>query len=77
MPPEAAGVLRWSVCVFVCSSSIHPNLKQTMYCNGIAAGGVDEWDFAWQMFKNTSNAAEAEKLLYALSCTKVPWLLNR
>ncbi|XP_076148014.1 aminopeptidase N-like [Alosa pseudoharengus] len=56
---------------------IHPNLKQTVYCNGIAAGGVDEWDFAWEMFKNSSNAAEADKLLYALSCTKVPWLLNR
>ncbi|XP_063046293.1 aminopeptidase N-like [Engraulis encrasicolus] len=58
-------------------NAIHPNLKQVVYCNGLAAGGVDEWNFAWHAFKNTSSAAEAEKLLYALSCTKIPWLLNR
>uniref|UniRef100_A0A671SFZ3 Aminopeptidase n=1 Tax=Sinocyclocheilus anshuiensis TaxID=1608454 RepID=A0A671SFZ3_9TELE len=56
---------------------IPPNLKVTVYCNAIAAGGVEEWDFGWQMFKNSTIAAEAEKLLYGLSCTKEPWLLNR
>uniref|UniRef100_A0A671SFZ8 Aminopeptidase n=1 Tax=Sinocyclocheilus anshuiensis TaxID=1608454 RepID=A0A671SFZ8_9TELE len=59
------------------SSQIPPNLKVTVYCNAIAAGGVEEWDFGWQMFKNSTIAAEAEKLLYGLSCTKEPWLLNR
>ncbi|KTF91061.1 hypothetical protein cypCar_00049315, partial [Cyprinus carpio] len=56
---------------------IPPNLKNTVYCNAIAAGGVEEWDFGWQMFKKSTIAAEAEKLLYGLSCTKEPWLLNR
>ncbi|XP_014032217.1 aminopeptidase N [Salmo salar] len=56
---------------------IHPNLKTTVYCNAIAAGGVEEWDFAWTMFKNATVATEAAKLRSALSCTKVPWLLNR
>ncbi|XP_073693463.1 aminopeptidase N-like [Garra rufa] len=59
------------------SNLIPPNLKVTVYCNAIAAGGVEEWDFGWQMFKNTTIAAEAEKLIYGLSCTKEPWLLNR
>ncbi|XP_050971956.1 aminopeptidase N isoform X2 [Labeo rohita] len=59
------------------SNPIPPNLKLTVYCNAIAAGGVEEWDFGWQMFKNTTIAAEAEKLAYGLSCTKEPWLLNR
>uniref|UniRef100_A0A671KT52 Aminopeptidase n=1 Tax=Sinocyclocheilus anshuiensis TaxID=1608454 RepID=A0A671KT52_9TELE len=59
------------------SNLIPPNLKITVYCNAIAAGGVEEWDFGWQMFKNSTIAAEAEKLLYGLSCTKEPWLLNR
>uniref|UniRef100_A0A8K9V389 Aminopeptidase n=1 Tax=Oncorhynchus mykiss TaxID=8022 RepID=A0A8K9V389_ONCMY len=56
---------------------IHPNLKKTVYCNAIAAGGVEEWDFAWQMFKNATVATEAAKLRSSLACTKVPWLLNR
>uniref|UniRef100_A0A4W5LJF6 ERAP1-like C-terminal domain-containing protein n=1 Tax=Hucho hucho TaxID=62062 RepID=A0A4W5LJF6_9TELE len=56
---------------------IHPNLKTTVYCNAIAAGGVEEWDFAWQMFKNATVATEAAKLRSALACTEVPWLLNR
>uniref|UniRef100_A0A671SEP6 Aminopeptidase n=1 Tax=Sinocyclocheilus anshuiensis TaxID=1608454 RepID=A0A671SEP6_9TELE len=63
--------------VWFSSVVIPPNLKVTVYCNAIAAGGVEEWDFGWQMFKNSTIAAEAEKLLYGLSCTKEPWLLNR
>uniref|UniRef100_A0A8C1WMZ1 Aminopeptidase n=1 Tax=Cyprinus carpio TaxID=7962 RepID=A0A8C1WMZ1_CYPCA len=63
--------------VFFFHSRIPPNLKNTVYCNAIAAGGVEEWDFGWQMFKKSTIAAEAGKLLYGLSCTKEPWLLNR
>ncbi|CAB1338739.1 unnamed protein product [Coregonus sp. 'balchen'] len=59
------------------NDQIHPNLKTTVYCNAIAAGGVEEWDFAWRMFKNATVATEAAKLRSALACTKVPWLLNR
>uniref|UniRef100_A0A8D3DIL8 Aminopeptidase n=1 Tax=Scophthalmus maximus TaxID=52904 RepID=A0A8D3DIL8_SCOMX len=56
---------------------IHPNLRSTVYCNAIAAGGAKEWEFAWSEFRNASIASEAEKLRSALSCTKQPWLLNR
>uniref|UniRef100_A0A8P4JVL2 Aminopeptidase n=1 Tax=Dicentrarchus labrax TaxID=13489 RepID=A0A8P4JVL2_DICLA len=56
---------------------IHPNLRSTVYCNAIAAGGAKEWEFAWSQFKNASIAIEADKLRYALACTKQPWLLNR
>ncbi|XP_038556677.1 aminopeptidase Ey-like [Micropterus salmoides] len=56
---------------------ISPNLKSTVYCSAIAAGGIAEWDFAWSMYKNATIASEAEKLMHALSCTKQPWLLNR
>uniref|UniRef100_A0A3Q4H952 Aminopeptidase n=1 Tax=Neolamprologus brichardi TaxID=32507 RepID=A0A3Q4H952_NEOBR len=59
------------------SNRIHPNLRSTVYCNAIAAGGEKEWDFAWSQFKNGSTAIESDKLRYALSCTKQPWLLNR
>uniref|UniRef100_A0A671V2U9 Aminopeptidase n=1 Tax=Sparus aurata TaxID=8175 RepID=A0A671V2U9_SPAAU len=56
---------------------IHPNLRSTVYCNAIAAGGAAEWEFAWSKFKNATIAIEADKLRYALACTKQPWLLNR
>nr|XP_046263621.1 aminopeptidase N-like [Scatophagus argus] len=56
---------------------IHPNLKSTVYCSAIAFGGVEEWDFAWGMFKNATLASEASRLRSAMACTKVPWLLNR
>lgn len=59
------------------NNTISPNLKYTVYCSAIAAGGVEEWDFAWSMFKNTTIATEADKLMSALSCTRQPWLLNR
>lgn len=61
----------------LCLSRINANLRSTVYCNAIAAGGVEEWDFAWGMYKNATIASEADKLMYALSCAKQPWLLNR
>ncbi|XP_068175722.1 aminopeptidase Ey-like isoform X1 [Antennarius striatus] len=59
------------------NNTINPNLKSTVYCNAIAAGGVAEWDFAWRMYKNATIASEADKLMYGLSCSTQPWLLNR
>uniref|UniRef100_A0A4W4GQZ5 Aminopeptidase n=1 Tax=Electrophorus electricus TaxID=8005 RepID=A0A4W4GQZ5_ELEEL len=56
---------------------INPNLRSTVYCSAIAAGGAKEWDFAWRMFLNTNVATEAEKLRAALACSTVPWILNR
>uniref|UniRef100_A0A8C2X9K7 Aminopeptidase n=1 Tax=Cyclopterus lumpus TaxID=8103 RepID=A0A8C2X9K7_CYCLU len=58
-------------------NKIHPNLRSTVYCNAIAAGGAQEWEFAWTEFQNTTIAIEADKLRFSLACTKQPWLLNR
>ncbi|CAH2274216.1 aminopeptidase N, partial [Pelobates cultripes] len=57
--------------------SIHPNLRSTIYCTGIAQGGETEWEFVWEKFSTYSNAQEADKLRAALACSKEPWLLNR
>ncbi|KAK2841766.1 hypothetical protein Q5P01_011966 [Channa striata] len=59
------------------TNQIHPNLRSTIYCNAIAAGGAKEWNFAWEKFLNATIASEADKLRSALACTKQPWLLNR
>lgn len=56
---------------------IHPNLKSTVYCNAIAFGEHEEWDFAWKMFRNATVASEASRLRMAMGCTRAPWLLNR
>ncbi|MEQ2264561.1 hypothetical protein XENORESO_012548, partial [Xenotaenia resolanae] len=58
-------------------NNINANLKSTVYCTAIAAGGDEEWDFVWKMYKNATIASEVDKLMHALSCTKEPWLLNR
>ncbi|XP_051975687.1 aminopeptidase Ey-like [Xyrauchen texanus] len=62
------------------NSAVNPikaNLRSTVYCSAIAAGGAEEWDFAWEMFKNATIASEADKLRAALACATKPWLLNR
>uniref|UniRef100_A0A3P9I692 Aminopeptidase n=1 Tax=Oryzias latipes TaxID=8090 RepID=A0A3P9I692_ORYLA len=56
---------------------IHPNLRSTVYCHGVALGGVEEWDFTWRMCRNATLGSEAMKLRSALACSKTPWLLNR
>lgn len=63
--------------LYVVLTRIHANLKGTVYCHAIAIGGVEEWDFAWKMFKNATLASEASRLRSAMACAKAPWLLNR
>uniref|UniRef100_A0A673IHW1 Aminopeptidase n=1 Tax=Sinocyclocheilus rhinocerous TaxID=307959 RepID=A0A673IHW1_9TELE len=56
---------------------IKANLRSTVYCSAIAAGGEGEWNFAWEMFENATIASEKDKLRAALACATEPWLLNR
>ncbi|XP_068228789.1 LOW QUALITY PROTEIN: aminopeptidase N-like [Palaemon carinicauda] len=56
---------------------ISPNIKDTVYCTAIEAGGENEWEFAWNMYLETNVASEKSKLLKAMGCTKKIWLLSR
>lgn len=56
---------------------IHPNLRSTVYCNAIAFGGEEEWNFAWEQFRKATVVNEADKLRSALACSKEVWILNR
>uniref|UniRef100_A0A8C0KWC9 Aminopeptidase n=1 Tax=Canis lupus dingo TaxID=286419 RepID=A0A8C0KWC9_CANLU len=56
---------------------IYPNLRSTVYCNAIAQGGEEEWNFVWEQFRNTSLVNEADKLRSALACSTQVWILNR
>ncbi|XP_062585470.1 uncharacterized protein LOC134247152 isoform X2 [Saccostrea cucullata] len=59
------------------NNQIDPGLKYTVYCTAIKEGGQKEWDFAYNQYKTSQVASERAKILAALSCTKVPWLLQR
>ncbi|XP_031733828.1 alanyl (membrane) aminopeptidase-like b [Anarrhichthys ocellatus] len=59
------------------TNKIHPNLRSVIYCQAVAAGGREEWEFAWNKFQNSSDTSEKDQLRQALSCTKKIWLLNR
>lgn len=59
------------------NNQIHPNLRSTVYCNAIAFGGEEEWNFAWEQFRKATVVNEADKLRSALACSKEVWILNR
>ncbi|XP_075860867.1 aminopeptidase N [Microcebus murinus] len=59
------------------NNPIHPNLRSTVYCNAIALGGEEEWNFAWEQFRNATLVNEADKLRAALACSREVWILNR
>ena len=59
------------------NNTIDPNLRSTVYCNAIAQGGEDEWNFAWEQFRKATLVNEADKLRAALACSKQVWILNR
>ncbi|XP_017284424.1 alanyl (membrane) aminopeptidase a [Kryptolebias marmoratus] len=59
------------------TNNIHTNLRSVIYCQAVAAGGKEEWEFAWEKFLESSDTSEKDQLRKALSCTKKTWLLNR
>ncbi|XP_072292126.1 alanyl (membrane) aminopeptidase-like b [Eucyclogobius newberryi] len=59
------------------TNRIHPNLRSVIYCQAIAAGGLKEWEFAWDKYQSSSDTSEKDQLREALTCTKKIWLLNR
>ncbi|XP_067412180.1 aminopeptidase N [Emydura macquarii macquarii] len=59
------------------NNPIPPNLRSAIYCSAIQTGGEEDWDFAWQMFRNATVVAEADKLRVALACSQELWILRR
>ncbi|XP_042874237.1 aminopeptidase N-like [Penaeus japonicus] len=58
-------------------SAVSPNLKSTVYCSAISAGGEEEWEAAWHQYVSANVASEKAVLLSALGCTREVWLLAR
>ncbi|KAL4706801.1 hypothetical protein ACJJTC_018182 [Scirpophaga incertulas] len=58
-------------------NEIHADIRSTVYCVGVQAGGAREWNFAWARFRAAAPPAERELLLAVLGCTRAPYLLYR
>ncbi|XP_026540484.1 aminopeptidase N isoform X1 [Notechis scutatus] len=56
---------------------IPPNLRSAIYCSAIRTGDQEAWDFAWSMFRQAQVISEADRLRSALTCSQVPWILQR
>lgn len=48
-----------------------------MYYYGIANGGSEEWEFAFDQLVHTSVASERVKLMHGLAASTEPWILSR
>ncbi|XP_069189951.1 aminopeptidase N [Procambarus clarkii] len=59
------------------TSIVSANLKSTVYCTAIAAGGEEEWNFGWNQYLASNLGSEKSTLLSALGCTKQIWILSR
>uniref|UniRef100_A0A336M1Y0 Aminopeptidase n=1 Tax=Culicoides sonorensis TaxID=179676 RepID=A0A336M1Y0_CULSO len=58
-------------------NKIPPNLKHVVYCTSIREGGVPEWTFAYERYKETTNMNEKQIILSALGCTSEVFLLTK
>ncbi|KAK2118206.1 hypothetical protein P7K49_005093 [Saguinus oedipus] len=52
-------------------------IKEVVLCYGIALGSDKEWDILLNIYTNTTKEEEKLQLIYAMSCSKDPWILNR
>ncbi|XP_058021966.1 LOW QUALITY PROTEIN: aminopeptidase Q [Ahaetulla prasina] len=52
--------------------------SSTICCYGVWLGNEEEWEFLWKIFKkNETKDAYKANIFFALSCTRIPWLLQR
>jgi len=51
--------------------------RSDVYCTAIRAGGVNEWDYAWEQYLKSNSAQHQSSLRYGMSCSEEPWIINR
>lgn len=50
-------------------SSVNPNLRRHVFCQGLLAGGYDEWKFLYDRRQASNNQADEVAMLRSLGCT--------
>jgi len=56
---------------------ISSQYRSDAYCTAIRAGGVAEWDYAWEQYLKSNSAQHQSSLRYGMSCSEEPWIINR
>ncbi|XP_038059701.1 putative aminopeptidase-2 [Patiria miniata] len=57
---------------------ISPDMLGTVFCTAIAAGGSDEWYFAFHLYQNPNTSTSVKQaLLTAMACTSKSWILRQ
>ena len=46
----------------ICVNRISATYRDDIYCTAIAAGGVTEWDFAWEQYLKADSAQLQQSL---------------
>ncbi|EFN87053.1 Aminopeptidase N [Harpegnathos saltator] len=59
------------------SIPIKPNERTTTYCIGIRNGISDDWDFLWERYLYSDNAAEQIEIINALGCSLNTTILEK
>lgn len=62
---------------FVILSRVPIMFRKTTYCQAVAEGGEEEWNFVWNRYLATTVASERARLLKALACSKEIWILSK
>lgn len=57
-------------------SDIDVDLRTLVYYYGIANTGLEEWQWLFNKFLNTTDASEKSKMMYALAGSREIWILN-
>ncbi|XP_044535889.1 aminopeptidase Q [Gracilinanus agilis] len=55
----------------------HSDSIKDIMCFGVAMGSDKEWDFLLSVYEKSTDIEERFSLLYAMSCSKEPWILHR
>lgn len=58
-------------------NQVPANFRSLVYYYGIANGGREEWEFAFNQLMHTSVASERAKLMHGLAASTEPWILSR
>lgn len=52
-------------------------IRKVTYCTALKKGTPRQWEFTFNMMKETKDIVEKRRLLHALGCVKETWLLTR
>lgn len=59
------------------NESVPANLKAVAYSAGVKFGGLEEWKFAWDKFKESQIPSEKSIWMHALADSPHPYILQQ